>query len=153
MALSEHEQRLLDQMERALSAEDPRLASTLRGSTPTRRRRRTLLLSLSGFVVGLALLLVGALQRQLVALSVVGFVVMLVCVVTGVNGWRTRPPQLRVVDPQPGGRRVTVGGRPGVAEPPRLVARTEQPRRAGQRTPFMQRMEERWQRRRSGRGF
>ena len=42
MPLSEHEQRLLDQIERALYAEDPKLASTVRGGRlrkPTRRRR------------------------------------------------------------------------------------------------------------------
>ena len=32
MPLSEHEQRLLEQMERQLYADDPKLASTLRGS-------------------------------------------------------------------------------------------------------------------------
>ncbi len=42
MPLSEHEQRLLDQIERALYAEDPKFASTVRGGRlrkPTRRRR------------------------------------------------------------------------------------------------------------------
>ena len=34
MALSEKEQELLAQMEAALTAEDPKLASTLRGKTP-----------------------------------------------------------------------------------------------------------------------
>src|ERR1700742_2505140 len=42
MPLSEHEQRLLDQIERALYAEDPKFASTVRGGplrrTPPRRR-------------------------------------------------------------------------------------------------------------------
>ena len=42
MPLSEHEQRLLEQIERALYAEDPKFASTVRGGRlrkPTRRRR------------------------------------------------------------------------------------------------------------------
>ena len=42
MPLSEHEQRLLDQIERALYAEDPKFASTVRGGRlrrPSRRRR------------------------------------------------------------------------------------------------------------------
>ena len=42
MPLSEHEQRLLDQIERALYAEDPKFVSTVRGGRlrkPTRRRR------------------------------------------------------------------------------------------------------------------
>ena len=37
MPLSEREQRLLDQIERALQAEDPKLASALRGRTGTSR--------------------------------------------------------------------------------------------------------------------
>jgi hypothetical protein len=51
--LSEHEQRLLEQMEKALYAEDPKLASTLRGShlRPTDRRR---------LVLGILAILLGA---------------------------------------------------------------------------------------------
>ena len=43
MPLSEHEQRLLDQIERALYAEDPKFASTVRSTdlrTHMRRRMR-----------------------------------------------------------------------------------------------------------------
>ncbi len=59
MPLSDHEQRMLDQIESALYAEDPKFASSVRGGTlraPSARRR------LQGallFVVGLALLVVG----------------------------------------------------------------------------------------------
>ena len=59
MPLSEHEQRLLDQIERALYAEDPKFASTVRGGRlrkPTRRRR---LQGVALFVVGLVLLVLG----------------------------------------------------------------------------------------------
>jgi hypothetical protein len=38
--LSEHEQRLLEQMERALYAEDPKFASTLRSAGPRPGSRR-----------------------------------------------------------------------------------------------------------------
>ena len=37
MALSEHEQRLLEQIERALYAEDPKFASTVRGGCASQR--------------------------------------------------------------------------------------------------------------------
>ena len=40
MPLSEHEQRLLEQMERALYAEDPKFATALRGSDLRGRYRR-----------------------------------------------------------------------------------------------------------------
>ena len=59
MPLSEHEQRLLDQIERALYAEDPKFASTVRGGRlrkPTRRRR---LQGVALFVVGLVMLVLG----------------------------------------------------------------------------------------------
>ena len=82
MALSEHEQRLLEQIERALYAEDPKFASTVRGGRlrkPTRRRR---LQGVALFVVGLVLLVVGVAVPQLwlgnfPVLSVVGFLMML----------------------------------------------------------------------------
>jgi hypothetical protein len=80
--LSEHEQRLLEQIERALYAEDPKFASTVRGGRlrkPTRRRR---LQGVGLFVVGLVLLVVGVAVPQLwlgsfPVLSVVGFLMML----------------------------------------------------------------------------
>ena len=100
MPLSEHEQRLLEQIERALYAEDPKFASTVRGGRlrkPTRRRR---LQGVALFVVGLVMLVVGVAVPQLwlassfPVLSVVGFLVMLggaVLAVTsvGTNGQGT----------------------------------------------------------------
>ena len=59
MPLSEHEQRLLDQIERALYAEDPKFVSTVRGGRlrkPTRRRR---LQGIAVFALGLVLLVLG----------------------------------------------------------------------------------------------
>ncbi len=160
MPLSEHEQRLLEQMERALSAEDPKLASALRGSASARRRHRSLALSLSGFAVGIVLLMVGVIFPGLVPVSIVGFVVMLVCVVTAVNGWRVRTPELFVVDPTvPGARRVGATSRqrgarpaPGRAGAPRSE-RPDRPRRPAPSGSFMDRVEERWRRRRSERGL
>lgn len=83
MPLSEHEQRLLDQIERALYAEDPKFASSVRGGRlrkPTRRRR---LQGVLVFLLGLVLLVVGVAVRALwlassfPVLSVVGFLLML----------------------------------------------------------------------------
>lgn len=80
MPLSEHEQRLLEQIERALYAEDPKFASSVSGgrSKPARRRR------IQGailFVLGLVLLVVGIAVDVLKLggvpiLSVVGFLAM-----------------------------------------------------------------------------
>jgi len=81
MPLSEHEQRLLDQIERALYAEDPKFASNVRGArmrSPSRRRR---LQGIALFVLGLVLLVVGAAVMSLwvagvPVVSVLGFLVM-----------------------------------------------------------------------------
>ncbi len=74
--LSEHEQQLLDQIERALYAEDPKFASAVRSSDLkthlVRRIRRAAML----LVAGLISLVVGA-ALSLWALGVAGFVLML----------------------------------------------------------------------------
>ena len=91
MPLSEHEQRLLDQIERALYAEDPKFVSTVRGGRlrrPTRRRR---LQGIAVFALGLVLLVVGVAIRTLwiadnfPVLSVIGFLVMLAGAVMAVT--------------------------------------------------------------------
>ncbi|WP_068160090.1 DUF3040 domain-containing protein [Rhodococcus phenolicus] len=59
MPLSEHEQRMLDQIESALYAEDPKFASTVRGSRLGMAGSRRRLQAGALFVVGLALLIAG----------------------------------------------------------------------------------------------
>lgn len=81
MPLSEHEQRQLEQIERALYAEDPKFASTVRGGRLQRPSRRRRLQGIAVFVLGLALLVVGAVipalrPAEIPVLSVVGFLVM-----------------------------------------------------------------------------
>ncbi len=75
MPLSDHEQKLLDEIEQALYAEDPKFAASVRSrSTRTRSRtRRSAVLCVLGVVAGLALVLVG-LITNLIVLSVIGFV-------------------------------------------------------------------------------
>lgn len=101
MPLSEHEQRLLEQIERALYAEDPKFASTVRGGKlrkPTRRRR---LQGIAVFALGLVMLVLGVAIRSLwlassfPVLSVVGFLVMLggaVLAVTSVGAGKQAVP-------------------------------------------------------------
>ncbi len=72
MPLSEHEQRLLDQIEQALYAEDPKFASAVR-SRARGRTRRWVLVSIVGVVLGLGIVLVG-LAAKLIFLGVIGFV-------------------------------------------------------------------------------
>ena len=73
MPLSDHEQRLLDEIEQALYAEDPKFAASVRSARTRWRTRRSVALCVVGVVAGLALVLVG-LVANIVALSVVGFV-------------------------------------------------------------------------------
>jgi hypothetical protein len=77
--LSEHEQRLLDEIEQALYAEDPKFASSVRSARGRRRLRSSLLLCILGVVAGLGLVLIGLLTT-IVALSVVGFVLLVAAV-------------------------------------------------------------------------
>ncbi|GAB7034071.1 DUF3040 domain-containing protein [Streptomyces sp. NPDC021749] len=125
MPLSEHEQRMLEQMERALYAEDPKFATALEGSGLRTYTRRRVYQAVAGFLVGIALLMAGMVAQQ-IWISVVGFLVMLGCAVLAVTGWRKAP--------KPGEQRV------GAEGPARRQAR--------QRRSMMNRIEDRWQRRR-----
>jgi hypothetical protein len=126
--LSEHEQRLLEQMERALYAEDPKFATSLRTPADRRGSRRRSALAVVLALVG-AGVLVGGVAWSLVPVGVVGFVIMLggtFLLVTTLGNARRAPA------PGPAG--------PGAAAP------AAQPRRTG----FMDRVEERWRRRQEG---
>jgi hypothetical protein len=84
MALSEEEQRLLDQMEAALEAEDPKFVSSIRG--PRRHwHRPRLVLSVVLFAVGVTALVVGMDLHPLV--SIAGFLVMLFGAVSAISAW------------------------------------------------------------------
>jgi uncharacterized membrane protein len=80
MPLSEHEQRLLDQIERALYAEDPKFASTVRGARLRRPSRRRRLQGIALFVLGIALLVLGVVlplkPGGVPVVSLVGFLIM-----------------------------------------------------------------------------
>ncbi len=119
MPLSEYEQRVLEQMERQLSSDDPRLVHTLQGGT---RGLRRWLLTGAGAVIGLTMLVIGAASSSPL-IGVLGFVVMFVSVVMAFS-----PPRRR--------------GPTGTVRPDGAVH--HRPRQAG----LMQRIEERWDRRR-----
>ncbi|KOV85901.1 DUF3040 domain-containing protein [Nocardia sp. NRRL S-836] len=81
MPLSEHEQRLLDQIERALYAEDPKFASTVRGAKLRRPSKRRRVQGIGLFVAGVAALIAGVIFPQLAiasipVVSVFGFLLM-----------------------------------------------------------------------------
>src|SRR3954454_17365177 len=74
--LSEEELRLLEQMERALVEEDPKFASTLRGTAFRRSARRRAVIAGVCFAIGVAVLMTGAVAR-ITVLGVAGFVLIL----------------------------------------------------------------------------
>ncbi|MGY4903885.1 DUF3040 domain-containing protein [Streptomyces sp. 900116325] len=129
MPLSEHEQRMLEQMERALYAEDPKFATALEGSGLRTYTRRRVYQAVAGFLVGIALLMAGMVAQQ-IWISVGGFLVMLGCAVLAVTGWRKAP--------KPGEQQAS-GGK-GERRHPK------------QRRTVMNRIEQRWQRRRDEQG-
>ena len=75
MALSEHEQRLLDQLEQQLHAEDPKFANSMATSAGRGISTRRIVLGALMAVVGLAVLLLGITEAG-IAVGVVGFLVM-----------------------------------------------------------------------------
>lgn len=124
MPLSEHEQRLLAQMEQALYAEDPKFATSLRsaGGRGSRARAAIGVLAVLG---GLGLVVAGV-ATTVIALGVAGFVVMLVGAVMVYSAFRLGPTDGVAVE--------------GDA-PTRMPS---QPKSSD----FMNRMEDRWRKRR-----
>jgi predicted metalloprotease len=126
---------MLEQMERALYAEDPKFATALEGSGLRTYTRRRVYQAVVGFLVGIALLMAGMVAQQ-IWISVVGFLVMLGCAVLAVTGWRKAP---KPGEQQPGTASRGAGGAPSS-------------RQAGQKRTMMNRIEDRWQRRRDEQG-
>ena len=129
MPLSEHEQKLLAQMEQALYAEDPKFATTLTGRARGIGSVFRACVGLGSVVIGLGLIIVGITVEQ-IWLSVIGFVVMFAGIVFAVAA-------------------------PGVSTDRTAKGRTKQGP-AGRRRPsagrssFVQRMEQRWEKRSEG---
>jgi hypothetical protein len=148
--LSEEELRLLEQMERALVADDPKLASTMRGTTLRASARRRALIAALAFVVGVVVLMSGAVTKT-TWVGVVGFVVMLVSAYVALSSWRG---QHRTPEPtrtgEPGAHpsfSVIDGGRSSRKRSPRGS------RSSSSHGSMMERFEERWRRRREQNGF
>ena len=125
MALSDREQKLLEQMEKALYAEDPKFASSLRrsGLTIAPGERRHVILGLLSLVAGLALVF-GSVVSKMVIVGIPGFLLVLTGFVFIARG---------------------------LQEP--VAAATPTPtkvRNRSKNSKMMSRLEERWQQRRDG---
>lgn len=132
MPLSEHEQRMLEQIESALYAEDPKFAHAVRSTNPQVHYKRRIVKAAFGFVVGVCALMAGLVINEgtvTIAISVTGFLLMVVCCVWALTSWKRMTGIGTETAARSGG-----GGRQA------------RPAKAG----FMERMEERWRRRTEG---
>ena len=135
MPLSEHEQRLLDQIERALYQDDPKFASAVRQTDLRTHMKRRLVKAGLVLTLGFGLLLTGVVISQPLV-GIAGFGVMVLALLLAMTAWKRMgsgpSAPLQAVDPrQPGGR----PSRPKPARPA-----------SGGGGPFG-RLEERWKRR------
>ena len=132
MPLSEHEQRLLEQIERALYAEDPKFASSVRATDLKRHYKRRIVKGAALVRLGLCVRL-GGTVAQLLAGGGLGFLLMLAGALVAVAGWKrlTGAADTATIGPRSLRSRGRSAGRPAQ---PKLGA--------------MERLEERWRRRR-----
>ena len=120
MPLSEHEQRLLEQIERALVDDDPKFASSVRTGDRRLKARRKLQLGAVLVVVGMAVLVGGAVARS-VPLGVLGFLVAFGGVILGVFHYKAATGAVEAGSAPASGRGPASTGRSGrgkVGRPP-----------------------------------
>jgi Protein of unknown function (DUF3040) len=108
MPLSDHEQRILAEIERRLLEEDPKFAHQV-GSSFRAHLARRLKLAVAGFLLGLIVLVAGFVEY--VALGVAGFLIMLASVFVFVRTLRRRASVERPVSAA-GQAPASGGGRP-----------------------------------------
>jgi len=134
--LSEHEQRLLEQIEQGLYAEDPKFAQTVRASDPRVHYKRRVVQAAVGFVLGVGLLLAGVISKY-IWIGVAGFLVMLACSMWALTSWR------HMTGTGTGRTRATAAA---------TSASRRRDRDRASRPGLMERLEERWRRRQEGGG-
>ncbi|WP_040385529.1 DUF3040 domain-containing protein [Demetria terragena] len=143
MPLSEHEQRLLDQMEQQLYDDDPKLAGRLAEDPGHARTRTRLVLGALTLLLGLGVVLLGV-GSSLVWVGGIGFALMVAGAVYAMTpgqkkatlGTVTENGDVKKHSPRSAGGLSARFGRSGSGS---------SSARSGT---FMQRMEERWERRR-----
>ena len=134
MPLSEHEQRLLEQIERALVDDDPKFASSVRTGDRRLKARRKLQLGALLVVVGLAVLVGGAVAQS-VLIGVLGSLIAFGGLALGVLNYKAATGA------------VEAGSAPAdSSRGPAPAGRSGRGSRAG-RQPLKSRLEERFRRR------
>jgi hypothetical protein len=134
--LSEHEQRLLEQIERALVDDDPKFASSVRTGDRRLKARRKLQLGIVLVVVGLAVLVAGAVAQSFIV-GALGSLVMFGGAGFAVLNYKAATGVVEAGSAAPGTRGPSAPGRSG---------RGGRGGRAG-RQPLKTRLEERFRRR------
>jgi hypothetical protein len=138
--LSDHEQRLLDQIERALYQDDPKFASTVRSTDLRTHMKRRLRRAGLVLAVGVVVMFTG-LVSNLPAVGILGFVVMVGALALALSSWKrlgTAPSQ---------GLRVVGSDRPAKERRTRTSTAG-----TGSGGGILSRLEERWKRRWDERG-
>jgi hypothetical protein len=131
--LSEHEQRLLEQIERALVDDDPKFASSVRNGDRRLKARRRAQLGIALVVVGLAVLVGGAVGQSFL-IGALGSLIMFGGAALAVLNYKTATGAVEAGNGAAGSRGPAAGGRTG---------------RGGKRSrqPLKNRLEERFRRR------
>lgn len=141
MPLSDHEQHLLEQMEQALYAEDPKFASQMQGSAARARLRKVLAIGAGGVIAGLGLVVLGVVTES-IWWGAIGFALMV-----GGVAYAISPP--KVPKAQLGA--VLDDGSVRPREPARRLGKLSKSKKSNaNKQTFIRRMEERWDRRRDG---
>ncbi|NMM35769.1 MAG: DUF3040 domain-containing protein [Phycicoccus sp.] len=139
MPLSEHEQRLLEQMEQALYAEDPKFASQMQGSAARARLRRRIIVGAVLVIVGLGLVFAGVTVN--LWWGAVGFALLVGGVVYAITRPKTPKVTLGAVGQDGSVREHEHAGRTGKSRHPGKGAKSN-------KQTLMRRLEDRWDRRR-----
>jgi hypothetical protein len=138
--LSEHEQHLLEQMEQALYAEDPKFASQMQGSAARARLRRGLIFGAGGVAIGLGLVVLGVMTESILW-GAIGFAFMVSGVAYAISPPKVPKVSLGAVAEDGSVRTREHSGRFG------RLSKGSKKSNAGKQT-FLRRLEGRWDRRR-----
>lgn len=148
MPLSEHEQRMLEEMEQALYADDPKFGKHLVGPDERTTSRRRIVLGVLGAIAGLGLVVIGV-TADLIWLGGIGFALMVAGGAYAATPGRSA--RIGVVDDEGNVRRGPRNPRPSrgpeAGRGPRHPAGGSSKPKGGSGG-FMSRMEQRWERRR-----
>lgn len=144
MPLSEHEQHLLEQMEQALYAEDPKFASQMQGSAARARLRRGLAIGAVGVIAGLGLVILGVAAGS-IWWGAIGFALMVGGVAYAISP--PRAPKIKLGAVAEDGS-VHTHERASQASRFGRIRKSKKPNVS--RQTFLRRLEDRWDRRRDG---